>query len=120
MDAPLNIYTDLQSFLFRILNIHIYFELKYWKHIITYMLDLLMIIQVFLVGHDWGAIIAWHLCLLRPDRIKALVNMSVVFHPRHPKRKPIESMRAVLGDDYYICRFQVHLPLLFCFLLTVI
>ncbi|KAL3364955.1 hypothetical protein AABB24_010221 [Solanum stoloniferum] len=72
------------------------------------LLDALGLDQVFLVGHDWGAVIAWHVCLLRPDRIKALVSMSVVFHPRNPKRKPIESMRAVLGDDYYICRFQEY------------
>ncbi|CAI0548941.1 unnamed protein product [Linum tenue] len=32
------------------------------------LLDALEIQQVFLVGHDWGAIIAWHLCLFRPDR----------------------------------------------------
>ncbi|KAG5555113.1 hypothetical protein RHGRI_012592 [Rhododendron griersonianum] len=28
--------------------------------------------KVFLVGHDWGAMIAWAFCLYRPDRIKAL------------------------------------------------
>ncbi|KAG8389508.1 hypothetical protein BUALT_Bualt02G0236700 [Buddleja alternifolia] len=70
------------------------------------LLDALGLDRVFLVGHDWGAVMAWYFCLLRPDRIKALVNMSVVFSPRNPKRKPIESLRAVLGDDYYICRFQ--------------
>ncbi|CAI0421359.1 unnamed protein product [Linum tenue] len=32
------------------------------------LLDGLRIQQVFLVGHDWGAIISWHFCLLRPDR----------------------------------------------------
>ena len=65
--------------------------------------------KVFVVGHDWGAVIAWHLCLLRPDRVKALVNLSVAFNPRNPHRKPIPSMRAVCGDDYYMCRFQVHI-----------
>ncbi|XP_073066180.1 epoxide hydrolase 1 [Primulina eburnea] len=70
------------------------------------LLDSLGLDRVFLVGHDWGAVIAWYVCLLRPDRIKALVNMSVVFQPRNPKRKPVESMRAMLGEDYYICRFQ--------------
>ncbi|KAH6768916.1 alpha/beta-Hydrolases superfamily protein [Perilla frutescens var. frutescens] len=69
-------------------------------------LDALGLDRVFLVGHDWGAVMAWNFCLLRPDRIRALVNTSVVFQPRNPKRKPVESMRAVLGDDYYICRFQ--------------
>ncbi|KAI8522651.1 hypothetical protein RHMOL_Rhmol13G0012900 [Rhododendron molle] len=70
------------------------------------LLDALALDRVFLVGHDWGAVVAWYFCLLRPDRIRALVNMSVVFSPRNPKRKPIESLRAAFGDDYYICRFQ--------------
>ncbi|ONK63408.1 uncharacterized protein A4U43_C07F14830 [Asparagus officinalis] len=62
--------------------------------------------KVFVVGHDWGATVAWNLCMLRPDRVKALVNMSVVFSPRHPKWKPVDSIRALLGDDHYICMFQ--------------
>ncbi|TYJ15413.1 hypothetical protein E1A91_A10G182400v1 [Gossypium mustelinum] len=62
--------------------------------------------QVFVVGHDWGALIAWWLCMFRPDRVKALVNMSVAFNPRNPNMKPLEGLRALYGDDYYICRFQ--------------
>ncbi|XP_021595831.1 epoxide hydrolase A isoform X2 [Manihot esculenta] len=64
--------------------------------------------KVFVVGHDWGAFIAWFLCLFRPDRVKALVNMSVTFAPRNPKKKVIDTMRAAYGDDYYICRFQEY------------
>ncbi|KAE8676696.1 bifunctional epoxide hydrolase 2-like isoform X2 [Hibiscus syriacus] len=69
-----------------------------------------------LVGHDWGASIAWYFCQLRPDKVKALVNMSVAYRPRHPKVKPVDGMRALFGDDFYICRFQLtlgsrdHLP----------
>ncbi|XP_022984062.1 uncharacterized protein LOC111482485 [Cucurbita maxima] len=70
-------------------------------------LDELGIEKVFLVGHDWGAIIAWYFCLFRPDRIKALVNLSVQFFPRNPKISFIERFRAVYGDDFYMCRFQV-------------
>uniref|UniRef100_A0A7N0SVI6 soluble epoxide hydrolase n=1 Tax=Kalanchoe fedtschenkoi TaxID=63787 RepID=A0A7N0SVI6_KALFE len=70
------------------------------------LLDALGIDKVFLVGHDWGAIIAWNLCLFRPDRVMALVNTSVCFRPRHPVRKPVETLRAFFGDDYYVCRFQ--------------
>ncbi|XP_052177985.1 uncharacterized protein LOC127791868 [Diospyros lotus] len=70
------------------------------------LLDSLGLDQVFLVGHDWGAAIAWYFCLFRPDRIKALVNMSVAFNPRNPSRKPIPSLRAAFGNDFYICRFQ--------------
>ncbi|XP_021763209.1 uncharacterized protein LOC110727922 [Chenopodium quinoa] len=70
------------------------------------LLDFLEIDQVLLVGHDWGAIIAWHFSLFRPDRIKALVNLSVPFSPRNPNRKPVDGLRKSLGDDFYICRFQ--------------
>lgn len=63
--------------------------------------------KVFVVGHDWGALIAWQLCLYRPDKVKALVNISVAFSPRNPViMKPVDALRRVYGDDYYICRFQ--------------
>ncbi|KAI4349680.1 hypothetical protein L6164_010240 [Bauhinia variegata] len=70
------------------------------------LIDSLGVKKVFLVGHDWGAVIAWYFCLFRPDRVKALVNMSVVYHSRDPMRKPVPTLRAMFGDDYYICRFQ--------------
>ncbi|XP_021645898.2 LOW QUALITY PROTEIN: uncharacterized protein LOC110639318 [Hevea brasiliensis] len=63
--------------------------------------------QVFLVAHDWGAIVGWYLCLFRPDRVKAFVCLSVPYKPRNPKMKPVEQgLRLLYGDDYYICRFQ--------------
>ncbi|KAG6432146.1 hypothetical protein SASPL_103720 [Salvia splendens] len=62
--------------------------------------------KVFVVGHDWGAIIAWALCLYRPDKVRALVNMSVAFSRRNPIKKPIETLRNFYGDEYYIIRFQ--------------
>jgi len=46
---------------------------------------------VFVVGHDWGAIVSWNLCLLRPDRVRALVNLSVAFSPRNPSVRPVEA-----------------------------
>ncbi|KAG6518518.1 hypothetical protein ZIOFF_021993 [Zingiber officinale] len=62
--------------------------------------------KVFVVGHDWGAMVAWCLCMFRPDKVRALVNMSVAFRPRIPGLKPVEALRAAFGDDYYICAFQ--------------
>ena len=35
-----------------------------------------------IVGHDWGAAVAWHAALLRPDRFRAVVGVSVPFRPR--------------------------------------
>ncbi|KAJ0791049.1 putative soluble epoxide hydrolase [Helianthus annuus] len=73
------------------------------------LVDSLGLDKVYLVGHDWGAIISWYMCLFRPDRVKALVNMSVVYTPRNPLVKPLDQFRQIFGDDFYICRFQVML-----------
>ena len=35
-----------------------------------------------LVGHDWGAPVAWHAALLRPDRVRGVVGLSVPYRPR--------------------------------------
>ncbi|KAJ6723401.1 hypothetical protein OIU74_007885, partial [Salix koriyanagi] len=70
------------------------------------LIDSLGIDKVFLVGHDWGAMVAWYFCMLRPDRIKSLVNMSIVFQPRNPHKSSVQISRDLFGDDYYICRFQ--------------
>ncbi|XBI85839.1 hypothetical protein VPH35_093908 [Triticum aestivum] len=77
------------------------------------LLDALGIRKVFVVGHDWGAIIAWYLCLFRPDRVTALVNTSVAFM-RHvfiragpDAVKTTDYFNQAYGPTYYICRFQV-------------
>ncbi|XP_073146659.1 epoxide hydrolase 3 [Henckelia pumila] len=62
--------------------------------------------KVFVVAHDWGAMIGWYLCLFRPDLVKCFVSLTVPFRPRHPKMKPVEGMRAFFGEEYYMCRFQ--------------
>ncbi|OIV90875.1 hypothetical protein TanjilG_15608 [Lupinus angustifolius] len=76
---------------------------------IVALIDSLGVDKVFLVGHDWGAIIGWWLCLFRPDRIKAYVCLSVPFRPFNrgdSKVKTGDAFRAAYGDDYYVCRFQ--------------
>ena len=39
-----------------------------------------------IAGHDWGAPVAWHSALLRPDRFSAVIGLSVPFWPRSPVR----------------------------------
>ncbi|MBM7062780.1 alpha/beta hydrolase [Pseudomonas sp. UL073] len=58
------------------------------------------------VGHDWGAPVAWHLGLLEPQRVKALVTLSVPFGGR-PKRPAIDIMREANAERFnYIVYFQ--------------
>jgi pimeloyl-ACP methyl ester carboxylesterase len=35
-----------------------------------------------IAGHDWGAPVAWHAALLRPDRFRGVIGLSVPFRPR--------------------------------------
>jgi len=37
-------------------------------------------------GHDWGAPVAWHAALLRPDVFRGIVALSVPFRPRGSTR----------------------------------
>lgn len=61
-----------------------------------------------MVGHDWGAIVGWWLCLLRPDRVKGYVAVAVPAMPRPAGETDwVQQSRAALGEGFYICRFQV-------------
>lgn len=56
-------------------------------------------------GHDWGASVVWQLALAHPDRVAAVVGMSVPFAPRAPA-PPVSLLRDALGEDFYIVWFQ--------------
>ena len=61
--------------------------------------------QAVIVGHDWGAAVAWNAALLRPDIFRAVVGMSVPFAP--PGR--VDLLAALRGqgiDDFYMQYFQ--------------
>ncbi|XP_028793544.1 uncharacterized protein LOC114749219 [Neltuma alba] len=65
--------------------------------------------KVFLVGHDWGAVLGWYLCLFWPEIVKAFVCLSVPFglaNKRDPTVRTVDKFRDLFGEDYYICRFQ--------------
>ncbi len=61
--------------------------------------------QAVVAGHDWGAPVAWNTALLRPDRIRGVIGLSVPYTPRGSSR-PVEMLRAVFTDGFYICYFQ--------------
>jgi pimeloyl-ACP methyl ester carboxylesterase len=59
-----------------------------------------------LVGHDWGAPIAWNSALTRPDLFRGLVLLSVPYHPRSSLR-PAQFFRAMAGEhELYMEYFQ--------------
>ena len=58
------------------------------------------------VGHDWGAPIAWNSALLRPDVFRAVAGLSVPFAAAGDVR-PSDAFRAMGGaEEFYIEYFQ--------------
>jgi pimeloyl-ACP methyl ester carboxylesterase len=68
-------------------------------------LDALELKQAVIVGHDWGAPVAWHSALFRPDRFPAVVGLSVPFRPRGPTR-PTTVMPRTDDAIFYQLYFQ--------------
>jgi pimeloyl-ACP methyl ester carboxylesterase len=58
------------------------------------------------VGHDWGAQVAWGSAQLHPDRVAAVVGLSVPPVPR-AQVPPTQAFRAIFGDNFfYMLYFQ--------------
>src|SRR5262249_30186482 len=57
------------------------------------------------VGHDWGAPVAWHAALLRPDRFRAVIGLSVPFRGRGAVR-PTSIMPRTDTAVFYQLYFQ--------------
>ena len=57
------------------------------------------------VGHDWGALLLWHLSLVCPEIIERQVILNIPFYARPPV-DPLAVMREKLGNDFYIVNFN--------------
>ena len=58
-----------------------------------------------IIGHDWGAPVAWHAALMRPDIFRAVVGLSVPFFPRGSTR-PTTAMPQTDEAIFYQLYFQ--------------
>jgi pimeloyl-ACP methyl ester carboxylesterase len=56
--------------------------------------------QAIMIGHDWGAIVAWHAVLFYPGRFSALIAMSVPYAGR-PAESLYESYRKRHGENFF-------------------
>ena len=58
------------------------------------------------VGHDWGAPMAWNSAVLHPERYRAVVGLSVPFLQRSPA-PPMQLFKQVFQDNFfYMLYFQ--------------
>lgn len=63
--------------------------------------------KVTVVGHDWGAPIAWNSALLRPDLFSGVAGLSVPYSAGGGAVRPTELFAMMAGDDdFYINHFQ--------------
>jgi len=69
------------------------------------LLDALGAEDAVIAGHDWGAPMAWHAALLRPDRFRGVVGLSVPFRPRGAVR-PTSAMPQTDDAIFYQLYFQ--------------
>src|SRR5688572_17366020 len=69
------------------------------------LLDALGAESAVIAGHDWGAPVAWHAALLRPDRFRAVIGLSVPYWPRRPAR-PTTAMPQTDDALFYQLYFQ--------------
>ena len=58
-----------------------------------------------IVGHDWGAPVAWHAALVRPDLFRAVAGLSVPYAPPH-RLSLIEALEQQGVTDFYMQYFQ--------------
>jgi pimeloyl-ACP methyl ester carboxylesterase len=69
------------------------------------LLDALGAETAVVAGHDWGAPVAWHAALLRPDRFRAVIGLSVPYRPRGAVR-PTTVMPQTEAAVFYQLYFQ--------------
>jgi pimeloyl-ACP methyl ester carboxylesterase len=69
------------------------------------LLDVLGERQAVVVGHDFGSSVAWNTALMRPDRIRGVVALSVPFLPRGPV-SALTGLTQALGSGFYMRYLQ--------------
>lgn len=64
--------------------------------------------RAIIVGHDWGAPVAWHCALLRPDLFHAIALLSVPFRSASwESGRPTEGMKKMAGErEFHMLYFQ--------------
>ena len=69
------------------------------------LLDSLGVQQAIIAGHDWGAVVAWHAALLRPDRFRAVIALSLPYVQRSAVAPTLIMPRRKDGV-FYLLYFQ--------------
>ena len=66
--------------------------------------------ETVIVGHDWGAPVAWHCALLRPDLFRACALLSVPYVPRAQMRPSGMLWNALEGNNQWFYQHYFQEP----------
>ena len=72
---------------------------------VTGLVDALGEKQAIIVGHDWGATVAWSAALVRPEMFRAIAALSVPYRQRGAVA-PLRALRAAGLHTYYYLYYQ--------------
>lgn len=67
------------------------------------LLDSLGIERVLLVGHDWGSVVGWNVCMHAPERVQRFVALSVGHPAAYTEGGPLQLLKG-----YYVLVFQLR------------
>ena len=67
------------------------------------LLDALGIERVLLVGHDWGSVVGWNVCMHAPERVERFVALSVGHPAAYTDGGPLQLLKG-----YYVLVFQLR------------
>ncbi|KAG5855902.1 hypothetical protein ANANG_G00001900 [Anguilla anguilla] len=71
------------------------------QDLITF-LDKLGIVQVTLVGHDWGGSLVWNMAQCHPERVRAVASLNTPLFLVDPNTNPMERLKANPTFNYQI------------------
>ncbi len=83
------------------------YTMKHLTDDLVGMLDHYSVEKAVFVGHDWGALVLWSLPFYCGNRVLGYAGLNLPL-TRHYPIDPISMMRAKLGEDMYIVRFQTE------------
>ena len=70
------------------------------------LIDALGAERAVVVGHDWGAMVAWHLAQAAPERLGGVAALSVPFWPRMARPPTAMFEEMFEGGFFYMLHFQ--------------
>ncbi|KAG9029349.1 hypothetical protein FRB95_005465 [Tulasnella sp. JGI-2019a] len=79
------------------------------------LLDHLQLDRVTVVGHDWGAYIAWRMGIEHRNRLDALIPISVMYNPPAPTYYPVDQLArwypGIFGYWQYFCSPEAEIEI---------